>query len=212
MYSVGRMAAAGGLVLCLAVTASVRADMVDMTGVEPWHLCGGCHGLDGAGNSVKFPRIAGQPEEYIIDQLQAFLNGRRRNDGGQMQATVTEIAEDDFPLVARWFAGQTPPWPDQTLEADADAPRIRQIAVHGVKGAPGCLSCHHAYPTEVGAEVVPRIAGQRDFYIAKQLMDYRDGKRGGVAMQLIAKELSDSDIGGLAVFLSRNPALHERSQ
>ena len=59
----------------------------------------------------------------------------------------------------------------------------------------------------------PRIAGQRDFYIAKELRDFRAGRRSKNdperMMTKIARRLTDSDILGLAVFLSQNPQLHE---
>lgn len=210
-----------GIVAVLAIApflapGSAHADMMDMTGVEPWHLCGSCHGVDGAGNGVKFPRIAGLAPEYLVKQLHDFLSGKRTNDGGQMEATVTEIAEADFQRTAEWFAKQTPVWPTRTLEADAEAPRIRQLALEGVGGKQACISCHHAYPTALDDPPMPvsRIAGQRDFYIAKQLRDFRNGDRdneSGSAMRDIAKTLSDDDIAGLAVFFSQNPGLHERA-
>ncbi len=78
-----------------------------------------------------------------------------------------------------------------------------------------CLSCHSE--AQIGLLdkpiVAPRVAGQRDFYIAKQLREYRDGLRSNndpeEMMRKIARRLSDADIIGLAVFLSQNPQLHE---
>ena len=85
--------------------------MIDMTGVEPWHMCGSCHGLDGAGNRVKFPRLAGQSRAYIVKQLNDFRDGHRQNDGGQMLEAATELNETDRGRVADWFAKQTAPCP-----------------------------------------------------------------------------------------------------
>jgi cytochrome c553 len=62
------------------------------------------------------------------------------------------------------------------------------------------------------AVVAPRLAGQRDFYIAKQLADFRVGRRDNDAdqtMRTLARKLSDADIAGLAAFLSQSPELHE---
>ena len=86
--------------------------MVDLTGVEPWHSCGSCHGLDGAGNRIKFPRLAGQSRAYVVKQLNDFREERRQNDGGQMQVMASELTETDIGRVADWFAKQTPPWPE----------------------------------------------------------------------------------------------------
>jgi cytochrome c553 len=192
-----------------------RADMLDTTGMEPWEACGNCHGLDGAGNRVKFPRIAGLKPDYIVKQLHDFRAGHRKNDSGQMQKMMTELNEADIARIAAWFAEQTPPWPAPTLEETAESGRIRQLAVTGASGYPACVSCHSAASPELADRPTisaGRIAGQRDYYIAKQLTDFRDGRRANdpqQMMQRIARTLSDRDILGLAVFFSQNPELHE---
>jgi cytochrome c553 len=201
--------------LSIALASQALADMTDTSGMEPWEGCGDCHGLDGAGNRVKFPRIAGLKPDYIVKQLNDFRSGHRTNDGGQMQKMMTGLNEGDLDRIAEWFADQMPPWPTPTLENAPDSPRVRQLAVKGGGGFPSCISCHSATAPELADRPdveAGRIAGQRDYYIAKQLTDFRDGRRGndaGEMMQRIARSLSDEDIAGLAAFLSQNPALHE---
>jgi cytochrome c553 len=208
--------AATALLLLGAMAISDRgyADMTDMTGVEPWDRCGECHGLDGAGNHIKFPRIAGQKRSYIVKQLFDFRAGRRKNDGGQMQQTATEVSEADIPRVADWFASQSPPWPKLTIEAEPDLARARQLAMSGVPGIPACLSCHSSASLRLLDRPIdaPRVAGQRDYYIAKELADFRGGRRGNDPEQMmskIARQLTDADILSLAVFLSQNPDAHD---
>jgi cytochrome c553 len=126
-----------GFVLAAAVL------LFGVTGVDPWDRCGECHGLDGAGNRIKFPRIAGQKESYIIKQLYDFRAGRRKNDGGQMQQTATEVAAADIGRVAEWFAIQTPSWPksrsmrNRTLPARGNWP---------FRSAPAFQPVCHAIP------------------------------------------------------------------
>lgn len=207
----GAVAIALGMVL---TNTRAGADMVDMTGVEPWDVCGGCHGLDGAGNRIRFPRLGGQKPSYIVKQLKDFRAGRRQNDGGQMQKMATELTEADIPRVAEWFAAQTPPWPKPTIEEGGDPARARRLATTGTDGIPACLSCHSVAALRLTDRpvVAPRLAGQYDYYIAKQLADFRDGRRSNDSdrvMRQIAVKLSDADIAGLAVFLSQNPSLHD---
>lgn len=196
---------------CLAaLELRTRADSWNDVGGDPWDHCGECHGLDGAGNRIKFPRLAGQKPDYIIRQLNDFRHGRRSNDGGQMHKTATEVAVANYPRVAAWFAKQTPPWPKRTIEGEPDLVGARNLALDGDGQSDGCLSCHSS--AGFGADdrkITPRIAGQRDWYLAKELFDYRDGRRGrpGDTMVKIAKRLHDGDILGLAVFLSQNPSL-----
>ncbi len=188
--------------------------MMDMTGIEPWEICGGCHGLDGAGNRIKFPRLAGQSPAYMVKQLNDFRDGLRVNDGGQMQQMAAELKDSDIARVANWFATQTPPWPSLTTEAPTDLSRARKLVTSGVDGIPACRSCHgkEAPGSADRRSVAPRLGGQRDFYIAKQLADFRAGQRDndpeGV-MRNIARRLTDTDITGLAAFLSQTPELHE---
>jgi cytochrome c553 len=212
----GLMCVALALFLGAAFEAqrSFAGDMVDMTGVQPWDTCGECHGLDGAGNRIKFPRLAGQDQSYIASQVLDFRAGLRTNDDGQMQETAHELAKKDIPRVADWFAKQTAPWPKPTIDAKPDLARARQLAISGAPGIRACLSCHSAASLGMLDEGfdAPRIAGQRDFYIAKELMDYRDGQRTNDPkhmMQKIAKRLTDSDIVSLAIYLSGNPGLHD---
>src|SRR6266540_1691805 len=114
------LVAAAAIVLgATLMVTSAGADMMDMTGIEPWEVCGGCHGLDGAGNHIKFPRIAGQRPDYIVKQLEDFRGERRHNDGGQMQMMASELKEPDIARVAKWFAAQRPAWPKATLPAQA---------------------------------------------------------------------------------------------
>jgi cytochrome c553 len=208
----GHRLAVAALAVCGVVTLGIggRAESWDDVGGDPWDRCAECHGLDGAGNHIKFPRLAGQKPDYIIKQLNDFRAGRRANDGGQMHKTATEVAIVDYPRVAKWFAGQAPPWPKPTIEGELDLARARKLAVDGDAHMDSCLSCHSA--AGFGADdpkVTPRIAGQRDYYLAKELFDYRDGRRGGPGdtMTKIARRLSDGDILGLSLFLSQNPKL-----
>jgi cytochrome c553 len=217
VVSVGRGALRAAVLIAGVLTVSERshADMVSMEGVEPWEMCGECHGLDGAGNRIKFPRITGQKPSYIAKQIVDFREGRRTNDGGQMQKTASEIEATDIERVAQWFAEQTAPWPKPTLEAEPDIERARTLSLSGADGLKACLSCHSAAALGIADKpiVAPRIAGQYDYYIAKQLIDYRDGKRSDndpeQMMTKIARRLSDADITALAVYLSQNPALHD---
>jgi cytochrome c553 len=198
----------------LTIGGRGRADMIEGASADPWDRCGECHGLDGAGNRIKFPRLAGQQQSYIAGQLYDFRTGRRKNDGGQMQQTSTEIAAADIERVADWFAKQTPPWPRITIEAEVDIERARRLSMSGVPGIPACLSCHSAAQLGMLEEPfdAPRIAGQRDFYLAKELSDFRDGRRNNDPKHMmgkIAQRLTDSDIVSLSIFLSGNPGLHE---
>jgi cytochrome c553 len=177
-------------------------DMLNMEGIEPWEICAGCHGLDGAGNALRFPRIGGQPVGYILKQLGDFRAGTRTNDGGAMEPNAAALTEEDVQRVAVWFAAQDPPPPDsEPLSPEAEA-TARDIVFHGRSGIPACVTCHAAAPDAA----LPRLAGQQMSYLAKQLRDFRAGARGndpGAAMRMAVRNATDAEIDALAAYLTR---------
>lgn len=69
----------------------------------------------------------------------------------------------------------------------------------GKQKAQSCVMCHGAngIAQMPGA---PNLAGQPANYVAEQLKNYRSGKRSNEIMNVIAKPLSDDDIGNLAAW------------
>jgi cytochrome c553 len=68
-----------------------------------------------------------------------------------------------------------------------------------------CALCHGP-EGESASAVYPRLAAQHPDYIAKQLKDFRDGRRKSETMAEMAKGLQDEDIAGLAAFFASRKA------
>ncbi len=67
--------------------------------------CVGCHLPDGAGHE-RYPRLAGQPQAYIVQQLTDFKSGTRSNDRAHvMRAVAGRLSEDEIKAVAEYLAG-----------------------------------------------------------------------------------------------------------
>jgi cytochrome c553 len=190
------------------------AALADGLGYDaPQEACGLCHGMDGLSAVARFPRLAGQKAAYIEKQLQDFRTGRRGNDGGQMEAIVTEITEEEVHEVARYFAGLTPPPPIPAGNADESAALAGRLVHQGdsARGIPACASCHlpgAATARTRPPESAPHLAAQHPAYIAKQLRDFREGKRANdptAGMSAIAKALSEAEIDALAGFFAAMP-------
>ena len=62
-----------------------------------------------------------------------------------------------------------------------------------------CLGCHGS-PVRATAPNIPRIAGQSRVYLAKQLRDYREGRRSDPVMTPIANSLDDRQIDDIAAY------------
>ncbi|KAF0162178.1 MAG: cytochrome c553 [Rhodocyclaceae bacterium] len=80
-----------------------------------------------------------------------------------------------------------------------NSPRVAEIV------ASRCALCHGP-EGESASAVYPRLAAQHPDYIAKQLKDFRDGRRKSETMAEMAKGLQDEDIAGLAVFFAGRKA------
>ena len=75
-----------------------------------------------------------------------------------------------------------------------------QTAVSAGKAkAQACSTCHGPLGLSQLPNA-PHLAGQPEIYVAEQLKAYRSGKRSNEIMNVIAKPLTDEDIGQLAAF------------
>ncbi|MDH5180403.1 MAG: cytochrome c4 [Gammaproteobacteria bacterium] len=162
-------------------------------------LCSGCHGPDGNSEVGHYPRLAGQGKNYLIKQLKDFRSGARKEQ--HMSSMVEAISPADIPLLADWFAGQSPKSHHKTTATTG-----QQIFQNGIeqKGVAACAGCHGEAGQGNDAIGFPRLAGQQREYLAKQLRDFRNGTRrnDNMIMQGIAKQLSDAEITALATYLA----------
>ena len=81
-------------------------------GREKAQKCEVCHGLDGLSKVPEAPNLAGQNEEYMVEQLNAFKAGERKNDVMSMVAPT--LSSKDIQDLAAYYAaievkvGKTP--------------------------------------------------------------------------------------------------------
>jgi len=77
-------------------------------------------------------------------------------------------------------------------------------AAAGKAKSASCAGCHGADGNSVNPEW-PSLAGQGAGYIAKQLHDFKGGKRENATMAPMAAPLTDEDIQDLAAYYSSQP-------
>jgi cytochrome c553 len=86
-----------------------------------------------------------------------------------------------------------------TPAAPPDLAGGRQIAAVGTPGgAAACATCHGLDGAGDPGGVYPRLAGQGAFYLYKQLVDFRSGRRESQIMAPIAKAMSDVEMQNAA--------------
>ena len=87
--------------------------------------CINCHGPGGVGQPPALPYLAGLDDGYIRAALNAWRDGRRRNDEGQQMAAIAKaLRPEDIAAVARYYAGLTPPKPTRLDLVQAPHPQL----------------------------------------------------------------------------------------
>jgi cytochrome c553 len=80
----------------------------------------------------------------------------------------------------------------------ADLARAEEI----VKGQ--CAVCH-GEQGESSSPVFPRLAGQHAAYVARQLADYKSGRRQSTTMQPMVQDLVPADFPALGAYFEKQP-------
>ncbi len=84
-------------------------------------------------------------------------------------------------------------------------PMLKGDAAAGQALSAQCAACHNADGNSA-APNFPRLAGQNERYIVKQLTDFRDGRRMNPLMSPMAAGKTDQDIANLAAYFSQQKA------
>jgi cytochrome c553 len=64
--------------------------------------CQACHGMDGLSKMPEAPNIAGNPEQYLVRQMNAFRKGERKNE--MMSVVVQQLKDQDIADLAAYYA------------------------------------------------------------------------------------------------------------
>jgi len=189
-------------------TATATVSGSAENGKTLYALCVSCHGADGAGNkALNAPRISGQKEWYIARQLASFKAGMRGSHekdiyGQQMRPMAMTLANEQAVAdVAAYLS---------TLQSSSAAPTVQGDAAAGKAAYAVCASCHGANGEGNKALNAPKIAGQQDWYIVRQLQNFKKRIRGsdpndtyGQQMSPMAMTLADETaINNVAAYIS----------
>lgn len=165
------------------------------------NACFSCHGLDGAGDGVSTPRLAGLDAGYLQKQLGDYAEGTRADE---IMGPIAKWLDDgDRRAVSAWYAAM--PTPAGTRPATAP-PRIYRTGAPE-RGVAACASCHGAGGQGLGAGN-PAIAGQPAAYTLDQLRRWKRAERRndprGVMADAVAG-LADAEMRAIAHWLEHAP-------
>ena len=74
-------------------------------GKEKAEVCKQCHGSDGNSPTPVFPRLGGQHAKYIVQTLEDYKTGARRDP--VMASFAAGLSKQDQEDLAAWYASQS---------------------------------------------------------------------------------------------------------
>lgn len=192
------------LVIMVGTATQISAQGNPIDGVSKSAVCVACHGNDGNSPTPIWPKIAGLPYNYILQQLQDFKKGEK---GPRYEATMygilQNLTQQDLEDLAAYYASQT-----MTIgTAQPDKVALGQQIYRGgnlATGVPACSACHS--PTGSGNYLAafPRLGGQNSAYIVAQLQKFKNKQRTNdpnSIMRDIAAKMSDQEIEAVASYV-----------
>jgi len=146
-------------------------------GQASYAVCSACHGANGEGNvALNAPKIAGQEDWYIRQQIAYYKNGARGshpNDtyGLQMAPMAATVVNDQIMNNITAYIDTLPDTAaPETVTGDLD---------NGEDLYQGkCSVCHGENGQGIWSVHAPRLAGMTDWYLVRQLQYFKSGVRG----------------------------------
>ena len=158
--------------------------------------CFACHGEHGQSQTENTPSLGAQQAPYALIQLFMFREKLRTFE--PMNEMAKALTDDDLQKFSDFLARQPKPAPPEDSGEPARMQR-GQVLVDQNR----CNNCHS--PDLSGKENVPRIADQREDYLAKTLAEYKDNSRHGYdgTMADVMQPITKDQIADLAYYIAR---------
>ena len=84
------------------LVAGPSAAQSNSAGRTKAQLCAACHGPLGIAAMPNTPNLAGQPEQYLVEQLKAYRSGKRAHE--IMSLIAKPLTDDEIAAVSAWYA------------------------------------------------------------------------------------------------------------
>jgi len=158
--------------------------------------CFACHGEKGQSETENTPSLGGQQAPYALIQLFMFREKLRTFE--PMNDMAKGFTDDDLQKFSDLISKLPKPKPPDYTPDSARMQRGQALVQQH-----RCNNCHNADLS--GKENVPRIDNQREDYLNKTLVEYKDNTRHGYdatmadVMQVVTRE----QIADLAYYIAR---------
>ncbi len=166
------------------------------------NACFTCHGVEGQGDGVSVPRLAGLDAGYLQKQMEDYAADIRHHD--VMSTIARRMDADSRRDVALYYA---------SLPSPAVTGPARPMPAVWSRGdpareVPACSTCHGMNGEGVGPGN-PAVSGQPAAYTIDQLMRWKRAERRNdprSVMTLAVADLSPREVSAIALWLETRPA------
>ena len=164
--------------------------------------CMACHLTTGMGiRAMNAPSIAGLPRWYVSDQLRKFRRDQRGyheedESGHLMQANAAALDERSIAFVGRHIENLKANRNRNTLEA-----QVSRQSEELYKSE--CADCHGEQAEGKRSERIPPLTRQQDWYLLRQMENFKTGKRSHDEETTIT--LTDEDTNAVIAWITELP-------
>lgn len=175
-----------GVAAVIAFSPPAFAEDGTVVPPQKFVYCTVCHGADLMGNQViEAPRLSGMEPWYLVRQLEAFSKGWRGthdsdNSGIEMRPMAQALAQKEYAEAASFAQKAQSGTPAITVEGDVQ----RGEALYQ-----SCIACHGAQAEGNESLGGPALTTQNDWYLARQLQNYKTGIRGSSAEDTYGQQM-----------------------
>lgn len=164
--------------------------------------CAACHGADGNSVNPEWPKLAGQHEGYLIQQLLYFADGER--DNAIMKGMAANLSDEDRANMSAYFASQKVTYG----AADPALVELGERLYRGGNSESGvapCMGCHGPNGAGNPDANYPALRGQHAKYVENQLHGFAEGNRINEnsiqMMQIIASRMTNKEIRAVSSYI-----------
>lgn len=179
-----------------------------LIGQATYPVCATCHGSQGEGIvALNSPKLSGQESWYLETQLRNFKNGVRgaHEDDvyGQQMAPMAAVLADEAAI--RNMAAYISTLPEHSVDTSLSGDVERGQHLYQT-----CGTCHGVNGEGNYATNSPRLRGQEDWYVKRQLQNFIGGVRGvhredlfGPQMRSMSRMLrTEKDIDDVVAYIN----------
>ena len=186
--------------ICLVLTAPAVLAADAAAGAATFQkACAGCHGADGiGGKDGEYPRLAGLPAGYLVQQIKDFRDQKRANKPMLPIFKAGRLSTDQIADLAAHLSALPVPEPAQVgvpLAVEGDLALGEELYLRD------CALCHGQAGEGKPGTDNPPLRTQWPAYLKRQLTDLRGERRGHEYREALFQEAEPEELDAILAWI-----------